>query len=150
MVALLGTLSYICLCIFMYFLGSSLFMLNQYVFPLVVQFSLCLCLCCFICLCLCPRLRLCLCLLLFLAFLCSVSHVNMSSLSLCLLVSFCVLFSFCIFMSLQVFFHLFMYFSGSTLFMLSFPHQYVFPFFVQFSLLARMRDKVSVEICQND
>ena len=34
-----------------------------------------------------------------------------------------------------------------ALFMLSFPHQYVFPLFVQFSLLGRMRDKVSVEIC---
>ena len=38
-------------------------------------------------------------------------------------------------------------FYGFSLFMLSFPHQYIFPLFVQFSLLGRMRDKVSVEIC---
>ena len=36
---------------------------------------------------------------------------------------------------------------GSSLFMLRFPRQYVSSLFVQFSLLGRMRHKVSVEIC---
>ena len=46
-----------------------------------------------------------------------------------------------------VFLRIFIFFYGFSLFLLSFPHQYVFPLFVQFSLLGRMRDKVSVEIC---
>ena len=64
-----------------------------------------------------------------------VSHINMSSLYLCLL---CLFVSFCVFLCLLYPF---------SLFLLSFPHQYVFPLFVQFSLLGRMRDKVSVQIC---
>ena len=75
-------------------------------------------------------------------FFCSVSHINMSLLSLCLFIYFFLFFY--IFMSFRVFLCIFY---GFSLFLLSFPHQYVFPLFVQFSLLGRMRDKVSVEIC---
>ena len=74
----------------------------------------------------------------FCVFVCLFYGFSLFLLSLCLLFLFVSFMSFCVFLCI---------FYGFSPFLLSFPHQYVFPLFVQFSLLGRMRDKVSVEIC---